>query len=534
MFYSARLSFLAWSKEWVGPLFASASCYGLLWAANPPRQTPEAAYIFLFPVLIWFHFQPNFKKFLLCIFLSGLIYQFAMVGWIRHVSFGGMCATASILSCYHAIWFAFARLWYPHFSNGTLSVRLLYIVALSALWVAIEWARTLFTLGFPWCPLSVTQWERPVLLQTTFFTGGWAVSFFLIFFNLCLGSYLHHLVVRRRCAGGFLARSVCPELYLGILLLFLMVYPYFLKLNTFSPNGDKTIRVGICQPYLTNKWQEGRAMEHKEILRKQTQFLAMADADLILWPEASTPYPLNLDRLWAEELARQVGIPILAGSVIREEDTSYNAMVYIDPLEGISPEWYAKQVLVPFGEYVPWPFNYLSGLKKLIGPVGNFSAGDHCILFNLPIKEGNSTTFVRAGLLICYEDIFPAISRIAVDRGAELLIVSTNNAWFKEEGCAEQHAAHSVMRAVENNIPVVRCGNAGWSGLIDENGIIRDVLKDEHESVYFQGASVMEVPIPSARLEQSTSMGDRFAYLCCFLFIAVGLFFHLGAPRQRE
>ena len=55
--------------------------------------------------------------------------------------------------------------------------------------------------------------------------------------------------------------------------------------------------------------------------------------DIILWPEASTPYPVNLDTLWVEELAQKTGIPILAGSVIREEDASYNAMVYVDPLE---------------------------------------------------------------------------------------------------------------------------------------------------------------------------------------------------------
>lgn len=532
MFYSQRLSMLAWIRDWGGPLLATFSCYGMLWGAHPPRQAPEFAYVFLFPVLIWFHFRPCFRKVLTCLLLAGWFYQIAMVGWMRHVSFGGMCTATFLLSCYHAVWFLFVRAWYPHFAQGSFSVRLLVLVGLSALWVAIEWGRTLFTLGFPWCPLSASQWERPVLLQTAYFGGAWTVSFFLVFFNLCLGSYLHHLFVRRRRAHGFFNRSICPELYLGLSLLFFMVYPYFLKRDIILDHDSKVVRVGICQPYLQDKWMEGKATEHKNILRKQTEFLSLAGPDVILWPEASTPYPINLDPLWVEELAKKTGVPILAGSVVREEESSYNAMVYVDPATGMNPEWYAKQTLVPFGEYVPWPFHWIPGLEKLVGPVGNFTAGDQTLLFDLPIGDKNSSSFVRAGLLICYEDIFPVISRNAVIQGAELLIVSTNDAWFKEEGCAQQHAAHSVMRAVENHLPIVRCGNAGWSGWVDEKGRIQDVLRDENDNIYFEGAAVVEVRVPPKDLRQPVSMGDKFAYFCAFLFLAIALYFRFSKPRN--
>ena len=534
MFYAQRLSFLAWIKEWGGPWLACILTFGLLWMSHAPRQTPEAAYIFLLPVLIWFHFRPGYRKVLICLLLSGWAYQIAMVGWMRHVSFGGMCTATFLLSCYQAIWFLVARMLYPWFSRGGLKARVLVLVALSSLWVAVEWGRTLFTLGFPWCPLSVTQWERPVLLQASSYAGGWVVSFFLVFFNLCVGSYLHHLLIRRRKAEGFLNRSVCPELYLGILMLFLMVYPFFSRFNTPENFPEKTIRVGVCQPYLQDKWVEGRAIQHKETLRKQTQFLAHIKPDVILWPEASTPYPINLDRLWVEELAKETGIPILAGSVIREEEASYNTMTYIDPIDGMQPEWYAKQVLVPFGEYIPWPFSLLPGIKKMVGPVGSFSAGEHPLLFDIPIREGNHTSFVRAGFLICYEDIFPGLARRTQELDADLLVVSTNDAWFAEEGCAEQHAAHSVMRAVENHLPVIRCGNAGWSGWIDQQGRVRDVLKNEQGSIYFEGATVLEVQVPIRSFSSRYSMGDQFAYLCLGLFLAILLYYRLGVRKRHS
>ena len=68
-------------------------------------------------------------------------------------------------------------------------LRILLITGLASPWVLIEWAKKSFSLGFPWCPLSVTQWERPAILQLVPYFGGWIVSFFLIFFNLCLLSY---------------------------------------------------------------------------------------------------------------------------------------------------------------------------------------------------------------------------------------------------------------------------------------------------------------------------------------------------------
>jgi apolipoprotein N-acyltransferase len=532
MLYAQRLSLLAWIKEWGGSWLACILSFGLLWMSHAPRQTPEAAYIFLLPVLIWFHFRPGYRKVLICLLLSGWAYQIAMVGWMRHVSFGGMCTATFLLSFYQAIWYVVARMLFSWFSEGGLKVRILVLVALSSLWVAVEWGRTLFTLGFPWCPLSVTQWERPVLLQASSYAGGWVVSFFLVFFNLCVGSYLHHLLIRRRKAEGFFNRSICPELYLGILMLFLMVYPFFSKFNTKDNFPEKTIRVGICQPYLQDKWEEGRAVQHKETLRKQTQFLAHIKPDVILWPEASTPYPINLDRLWVEELAKNTGIPILAGSVIREDEASYNAMTYIDPVDGMQPEWYAKQVLVPFGEYIPWPFSLIPGIKKMVGPVGSFSAGDHPLLFDIPIHEGNRTSFVRAGFLICYEDIFPAIARKSRKFDADLLIVSTNDAWFAEEGCAEQHASHSVIRAVENHLPVVRCGNAGWSGWIDEYGRVRDVLKNEQGSIYFEGATVLDVKVPILSFSPHSPLGDQFAYLCTGLFFAILLYCLMGTRKR--
>jgi apolipoprotein N-acyltransferase len=513
--HSWRLSAVAFAKEWWAALVAAFCTYGLLLTAQPPRESAESAYFFLLPCLIWFSFGPSRKKVCTAFLLAGILYHLTLVGWIRHITFPGMLAAAFLLSLYNLPWFLLAGKLIPQATKGGFRQRLFTMIGLSAFWVSIEWARGQFTLGFPWCPLSVTQWERPAILQTLPWTGAWSVSFFLVFFNLTIASYLHHLLVRRRNRQGGAFSSFCPDFYVGILLFVLMVSPFFLFRTGSTENAaaEHTVRVGVCQPFLTNKWQSESVSLHKEILVRQTRFLALTNPDLIVWPEASTPYPVNLDPLWIEDLVRETGIPMLIGAVVREEGQAFNTISFVSPEEGVSPEWYAKRILVPFGEYVPFPFRLIPGLRKLVGPIGTFGEGKLPFNFNIP-QTGEGKDAFAVGSLICYEDIFPSLVRETVQDEADFLFVCTNDAWFGREGCAEQHAAHSVLRAIENRIPLLRCGNAGWSGWIDRRGNQRQVLRDENGSIYFEGAWTLELKIPTSSTLSAEGYEDYFLWFC--------------------
>ena len=297
-----------------------------------------------------------------------------------------------------------------------------------------------------------------------------------------------------------------------------MLQPFFGNQRQGSTYEEKKVlKVGVCQPYLTEKWDGNRVLENKETLIRQTKFLALLDPDLIVWPEASTPYAVNLDRKWVEDLAKEANCTLMIGAVVKEGEFSYNTVSQVTLEGGLNPERYDKQVLVPFGEYVPYPFKWMPGLSKLVGPIGNFSSGDRSHVFSVKSKDLDQS--VRIGPLICYEDIFPSLSRLAVGQDVDLLFVSTNDAWFKHEGCAEQHAAHSVLRALEVGRPFLRCGNAGWSGWIDERGGIREVLKNDEGSIYFEGAMVMEIYLTGKANTVYSSHGDYFVAACLLLFI---------------
>ena len=243
-FYSLFLSLKQWLRQWGIPFLSGFSTFGLLLIAQPPNDCPEAAFIFLLPALIWFSFKPSIKKIVWVFFVSGFAYHIFLIGWMRHITLEGMALASMLLSVYYLPWFILARQWVSYALNQSFSKRLLYLICLPAAWVVMEWIRCQFTLGFPWCPLSVTQWERPMILQVLAWSGAWGLSFFLVCFNLCIGSYLHHLLVRRRLSeGGFLS-SFCPDFYFGIGLFCLTATPFFINKKIFCWRMNKKLELG--------------------------------------------------------------------------------------------------------------------------------------------------------------------------------------------------------------------------------------------------------------------------------------------------
>jgi apolipoprotein N-acyltransferase len=115
----------------------------------------------------------------------------------------------------------------------------------------------------------------------------------------------------------------------------------------------------------------------------------------------------------------------------------------------------------------------------------------------------------RVGLLICWENVFAALSRDAVGDGARLLVHLTNDAWFGDSRAAAQHDAISVLRAVENAVPVVTVSNTGPSQIVDAHGRVLARL-DPHAV-----ADVVAAAVPIGRAGSFyTRHGDLFAAAC--------------------
>ena len=507
-----------------GVLAGFLSC--LLWILSiPPFEFPEAAYIAFVPLLIWLRSQPSWRRSLGLAFAVGAIAWFVILIWLRHVTWLGTLGLAAILGLFFLVWVAQARWLLPRAASSNFFGRLLAWFAIAGTWVLLEWSREWIFYGFPWAPLALSQWERPVVLQVSAWTGSLGVSFLLIFFNACVAHTLWMRATSNK--GKFWSGWFSPDLYAGLLALLACIVLFFKSLP--APGSfDTLLRVGVVQPYILPelKWEQGREAENLALLERQTEFVGAMENDLILWPESATPWPIKgngVMQMRLEKFVQQLGRPILMGNLAYNsaENTWENGVFLVNPDSGLSSKYYIKRALVPFGEYVPKPFDWF--FKKFVPNMGAFLPGHIPELLPLKIKERR----YLCGPLVCYEDVFPTLARASVRAGAELLFVATNNAWYGEEGGASQHAAHSVLRAVENRRPVVRCGNGGWSGWIDAYGTVREVLRDDRGSIYFCGGGNFTIGQDRRWLRQKsfyTRNGDWFIGVCaggvaiCLLF----------------
>ena len=204
------------------------------------------------------------------------------------------------------------------------------------------------------------------------------------------------------------------------------------------------------------------------------------------------------------DAVRLAGTYLLAGSPsveVGEGGPAYYNSAYLVTPEGHAGERYDKVHLVPFGEYVPLK-GILSFAGKMVAQVGDFSAGERGR--TLAWKEDKAPI----GVQICFEIIFPGLSRSLAKNGAGLLVNLTNDAWFGRSSAAYQHFSMAVFRAVENRRSLIRCANTGISGFIDPVGRV------VAQTSLFENA-VVDRNVPEHReLSFYTRFGDLLAVVC--------------------
>ncbi len=509
----------------------------LTYVAFPPVNTGEAAYVFALPAVLWAYRRPAFRVFAWTVLAAQVVAWTLLLWWLHNVTWVGLFLLGPFIGLIIGSWYLAAWWAIPRLAGHPAVVRIIGLLGLAAFWVMLEWLRSVLFSGFPWLPLAASQWQRPLVLQSASYGGAWTVSFLLIFFNLAGAAYAHRIFFEG--ATGLRKRS--PEFMLALLLLVFSSFPFLTEM--MGPTRARLARVALVQPYIpqNEKWDSARATEVIRTIERVTINANEAGSpDFVVWPEAVVPWPLFRDpnvQPWLESIARHIGKPLLLGTVYtggkdEPEPTWYNGAFVVDSVTGLSSQGYAKRKLVPFGEYIPLR-PVLGWLEKVVPIGGEFQRGTDAS--PLPVPLG--TNRVRVGVLICYEDVFPALARESVRAGAEVLAVLTNNAWYGEGGAAYQHAAHSVLRAVELRRPVIRCGNGGWSGWIDEFGNIRATLKDENGSVYFRGAETVNITRDLRwrdRQSYYAQHGDWFLVACALLSVAVYyLVLTLRPPRLK-
>ncbi len=440
-------------------------------------------------------------------FVWGLIFSLGTIYWVVNSMYyyGGVpvyigCAVLLLLAAYMALYYAFFGLGFSVTAGLGHVTRILFT---ASSWVALEYLRGHLFSGFPWDLLGYSQATFLHVIQVADISGVWGVSFILVLFNAMLYMVLKSgMFIRDRPLISAVTLSV------GATLAVLVYGIYRTERVDFSVSEWKGIRAGVVQGSIeqSRKWDPGYKLETVEIYRGLTKDLTGEGVDLVVWPETAMPFFLQSDAIFAPlvyDVPREIGSYLLAGSPAYARKDGrveyYNSAFLLSP-EGEVLNRYDKVHLVPFGEYVPLK-KVLFFIDKLTEGIGDFTPGSE-------LKPLKLTDRRSIGVLICFESIFPELARGLTKRGAGLMAVITNDAWFGKTAAPYQHFDMAVFRAVENRIFVLRAANTGISGVIDPVG--RTVAK---KGLFERGAIIGEVAYKGGLYTVYTRYGDYFPLL---------------------
>ena len=110
--------------------------------------------------------------------------------------------------------------------------------------------------------------------------------------------------------------------------------------------------------------------------------------------------------------------------------------------------------------------------------------------------------------LVCFENVFPSLTRKLASEGADFFVVITNDAWFHKSRAPYEHFYTSIFRAIETRKPFVHVANTGISGFINEKGIITGVLKNKKGDELFVSGGRTEPVFPRSGITFYVRYGE--------------------------
>ena len=370
----------------------------------------------------------------------------------------------------------------------------------AAAFTICEWLRSIGVLGAPFDQLGLTQADTP-LRAIAAYAGTYGITFVLC----ALGAYVADAIDRRT----YRPLAVAVVAMLALTSLAWLAWPA----RSLPP---PVIPVAAVQGNIAQslKWNSPRlAVARYDML---TRVALARDPKLIVWPETVITTVLNFDPALLrqfEQLARDGNTTIVAGSQYVAARKIYNSLFIFQP--NGSYDIYSKRQLVPFAESFPGR-SFLGWLPYVGELSGRFSSGN---------VDGVYST--AAGLtiapLICWESLFADLTAAQISKGAQVLVVSTDDAWFGTTSGPYMHAQASQLRAIESGAYVVRAAATGISGIIAPDGTWQARSKME-ELIVVNGRVGRRVTTVFSLIGPTTVM-------LCFVVLYIAL---LLVPRGRR
>lgn len=484
-----------------GPAVEALASGAMLGFAFPPSPLYTLAYVAFIPLFHLLEKATTWGRALRWGYLYVVAFHLVTVYWTGGYTVGRdgwmMIAGAALLFI-HPLFYAPSMLlaWFVQRRRG----RIWGIAAFVVLWTAFEYLHSQGELSFPWITVGNSQAFDLPRAQLAEFTSTLGLSFLVLAFNA-----VAYVTIAKLARSEWEVRSTRFSLAVAALIVMYLIPWTWGKVRMDQEAGRQggDVLVGLVQANVDpwEKWGQGFDAKWSSYDRElqmhidASRALASTKPDLIVWPETAIPFyiltprhSVSLGRLFA--FLDSTGVPILTGVPTAEyfpasrapvtadrigtSDVfveSYNSIVLLSPGRQIGPV-YRKMVLVPFAERIP----YAEALRFLIEPlrwnvgISSWGIGQDTVLYVLRTARGDTARF---SAMICYESVYPDFVRQFVRKGAEFLLVITNDSWWGNTSGAYQHSAFASFRAIETRRWVVQCANGGISVVVNPRGEVQ-------------------------------------------------------------
>ncbi len=395
------------------------------------------------------------------------------------------------------------------FFSSVRSQNILDVLSFSVLYIMGEWlCENVFILSFPWSTISMSVVSWSEFIQSASFLGPKFTSLIILVIN---GLIAYSIIRTKR-----IKVKISCFVAVGLITTVTVIYgsKHISVLKDVSKEQGKSINILIAQDNL-----EGDEKSKFNGAECAKSYISMLDenwidnTDFILLPETAVQDTFDAENdIFSEfvKLAKEKNLTICIGAFNEQDDCSYNAIYAITP-NGAVETPYLKQVLVPFGEFMP--FASLFGVSTV-----SSCKDDEYIQ---PLVTDDYTV----GCGICIESIYPSLLRTQAENGAEFFIIPTNDSWFGKSFAREAHYRHSILRSIENERYTLRAGNCGISSVITPWG-------EELSSIHGNEKGVISGTIKTSQRESIyTRVGDPVLISLCVLYLT-SRFFIVNVKRK--
>ena len=400
-------------------------------------------------------------------------------------------------------------------------------------WSAQEWLKSCVPFGgFPWGVVGFGQTDGPFLSLVSL-GGVPLLSFAIALLGTSLGALVFEIArwwqrssPATEAGHAALPRVLLPGLCITAVLLSTAVAAPQVRRAAGGAGNEPAVTIAAIQGNVPRLGLDFNSQRRAVLDNHVRVTMQLADdvragkapqPQFVIWPENSSDIDPMTNTDAAEQIsvaARAIGAPILVGAVIARPDwtpqnpTASNTVVVWDPVHGPG-ERHDKQIIQPFGEYLPWR-GFFRHLSSFADRAGYFVPGSGSGVVH--------AAGVPVGVATCWEVIFDRALRESVHNGAQVLAVPTNNATF-DQNMSEQQLAFARARAVEHDRYVVVAGTTGISAVIAPDGV--EVARTQFFTPAYLDATV--------RLKTSETPATRWGPLIQWVLVGAAVAVVVGA-----